>query len=112
MRFVNPNSLHKFFRLGRYDYRHRKERTVDIARRITGAPLDMPEGVRAHDVADSICMAYFFTSEHMPLPQPNHVDVHQWMDTFAYDNARAGDEPARHETGRDPTGGDRSCDPG
>lgn len=60
---ISPNSMHKYFGIGGYDYEKRKELTDKIARNnITNETLLEKLGLypRTHDIADSICIMLFW----------------------------------------------------
>ena len=60
---ISPNSMHKYFGIGRYDYDQRKECTNIIAKsKITNPHLIEQWGFyhRTHDIADSICIMLFW----------------------------------------------------
>lgn len=61
---VSPNSMHKFFHIGHYDYEQRKEETEKIAHKYLDMHSKLSETFdtfeRLHDIADSICMMLFW----------------------------------------------------
>lgn len=61
---ISPNSMHKFFRIGHYDYEQRKEQTEKITRKHLKKYSSMLEKFntyeRSHDIADSVCMMLFW----------------------------------------------------
>ena len=60
---ISPNSMHKYFNIGHYDYEHRKEQTEKIAKKfLTNNDLVEQLGYyhRAHDITDSICLMLFW----------------------------------------------------
>lgn len=60
---ISPNSMHKYFGIGNYDYEKRKECTDKIARmKITDKQLLEQLGFyhRTHDIADSICIMLYW----------------------------------------------------
>jgi hypothetical protein len=61
---ISPNSMHKFFHIGHYDYEQRKEQTSNITRKYLynhSTVLDKFETYeRCHDIADSVCMMLFW----------------------------------------------------
>ena len=63
---IAPNSVHKFFHIGGYDYDGRKEKVVEIARGYMELPLVRAEFEgfeRKHDMADAICFGIFWLSK-------------------------------------------------
>jgi hypothetical protein len=65
---ISPNSMHKYFNIGCYDYEQRKVYTEKIARmKIENKRLleQLEYYDRAHDIADSICiMVYWINLKH------------------------------------------------
>lgn len=60
---ISPNSMHKYFGIGNYDYEKRKQLTDKIARmKITNKQLLDKLGLyhRTHDIADSICIMLYW----------------------------------------------------
>ena len=61
---ISPNSMHKFFRIGHYDYEQRKEQTEIITRKCLAKDSSLIEQFgyyhRKHDIADSVCMMIFW----------------------------------------------------
>lgn len=58
---VSPNSMHKFFRIGHYDYEQRKVETEKIAQKcLDNYSYLVCNFDRKHDIADSICMMLFW----------------------------------------------------
>ena len=60
---ISPNSMHKYFNIGHYDYEQRKAHTEKIAMmKITDKALLEQMGYydRSHDIADSICIMLFW----------------------------------------------------
>jgi len=63
---ISPNSMHKYFGIGKYDYEKRKEYTDKIARmKITDVHLLEQLGFyhRTHDIADSICIMLYWINK-------------------------------------------------
>jgi hypothetical protein len=63
---IAPNSVHKFFHIGGYDYEGRKEKVVEIARKYMELPLvraEFESFERKHDMADAICFGIFWLSK-------------------------------------------------
>lgn len=61
---ISPNSMHKFFKIGHYDYEQRKLQTVSIAKhhlkKKSKLLSDFTKYERSHDIADAICMMLFW----------------------------------------------------
>lgn len=61
---VHPRSMHKYFKIGHYDYEQRKEMTIKIAiSRIDWHPRATEryeKFERQHDISDSICLMIFW----------------------------------------------------
>lgn len=61
---ISPNSMHKFFHIGHYDYEQRKVETERITRKSLYNHSALSEKFdcyhRVHDIADSICMMLFW----------------------------------------------------
>lgn len=63
---ISPNSMHKHFNIGYYDYEQRKYQTEKIAKKYLdifsnmSKKFDMFE--RRHDISDSICMMLFWVN--------------------------------------------------
>ncbi len=61
---ISPNSMHKFFNIGMFDYEQRKIKTEDIARQsiIKHSKLldEFLSYERKHDIADSICLLLYW----------------------------------------------------
>lgn len=60
---VSPNSMHKFFDIGRFNYDRRKECVTKFAKTLLKnqkvfEDFQMPE--RKHDMADAICLGYYW----------------------------------------------------
>lgn len=67
---ISPNSMHKHFRIGHYDYEQRKEQTQRIAQKMWEwhpRALDRYSLYeRKHDMTDSIClMAFWLHKKHL-----------------------------------------------
>ena len=60
VKLVSPNSMHKFWGIGRYDYETRKIHTE----RIASEYVDLALYERKHDVADAVCIALFYVKTH------------------------------------------------
>ena len=63
---IAPNSVHKFFKIGMYDYDERKEKVEEIARKKISNPSVLAEFEsfeRKHDMADAICFGIFWLSK-------------------------------------------------
>ena len=63
---ISPNSMHKFFGIGNFDYDGRKEKTEKIAReKIKDKALieQLNYYHRCHDIADSICLMLYWISK-------------------------------------------------
>lgn len=65
---VSPNSVHKFFKIGCYDYEQRKVHSEDIARKCIKSHSDSIElfevFARKHDIADSIIIMMYWCKKH------------------------------------------------
>ena len=86
--FVHPRSVHKFFGIGGYSYDGRKIMSVNIARKWIPC-IDSGENKnrRMHDVADAVCIAWYWASIQMtPVLGSDDKPVHPaaWMDVFKY----------------------------
>ena len=60
---ISPNSVHKFFGIGKYDYNTRKQRVEEIALKYIKNPAILEEFMgfeRRHDMADSVCIGIFW----------------------------------------------------
>ena len=60
---VSPNSMHKYFDIGRYSYDQRKECVERLAKKLMrneGVIKDFESFERKHDMADSICIGYYW----------------------------------------------------
>ena len=57
---ISPNSVHKFFEIGHFDYEGRKKESIRIASEIHS--FNVNEG-RIHDIADAICMLIYHTKK-------------------------------------------------
>ena len=60
---IAPNSMHKFFNIGKYDYSIRKEKVEKIAKRYIIEPAlvaDLDAFGRQHDISDAICLGIFW----------------------------------------------------
>ena len=85
--FVHPRSVHKFLGVGGFGYEGRKVMSVKIARNWI-PDLDCGEGRRMHDVADAVCMVWFWAHQQAaPVlgPQGRPVAPTAWMDAFRHD---------------------------
>ena len=100
---ISPNSMHKHFHIGHYDYDERKEHTTKIA---TTTCYWHPRAIeryemyeRKHDICDSICLMKFWLHkankqiiEEKRLEylnnktRPDGVSYIDWLDTFKYKN--------------------------
>tara|TARA_B100001094_G_scaffold313368_1_gene351092 strand:+ start:274 stop:1008 length:735 start_codon:yes stop_codon:yes gene_type:complete len=63
---IAPNSVHKFFKIGMYDYDERKEKVEEIARKKINNPsvlVEFESFERKHDMADAICFGIFWLSK-------------------------------------------------
>ena len=58
---ISPNSMHKHFYIGTYDYERRKEMTVRIAEPYMKDSEWFLNLERKHDIADAVCMIIFNT---------------------------------------------------
>ena len=64
---VNPRSMHRFYGIDCFDYEERKVRVVEL---INGMDIDWETscmqdvGNRQHDIADAMCIAVFWCSQH------------------------------------------------
>jgi hypothetical protein len=61
---ISPNSMHKFFNIGMYDYEQRKIKTEEIARDViikySKLIYEFTSYERKHDIADSICLMLYW----------------------------------------------------
>jgi len=63
---VAPNSVHKYFHIGKMDYESRKDRVIEIALKHITNPVILGEFnsfERRHDMADAICIGLFWISK-------------------------------------------------
>jgi hypothetical protein len=63
---ISPNSMHKYFNIGYYDYEKRKEYTEKIAKMNISDPslLEQLECYdRSHDIADSVCIMLYWINK-------------------------------------------------
>jgi hypothetical protein len=64
---ISPNSMHKFFRIGHYDYEQRKVETEKIAQKCLNNCSELVYQFnyyeRKHDIADSLCMMLFWINK-------------------------------------------------
>ena len=84
---VHPRSVHKYFGIGGFDYAGRKVMSVKIAQ--NWIPDLSCGGRRTHDVADAVCIAWYWANAQAPPPAPAarpKCPATQWMDVFKYDN--------------------------
>lgn len=61
---ISPNSMHKYFHIGHYDYEQRKVQTEKISRNYLDKHSKLLKKFdtfqRLHDIADSLCMMLFW----------------------------------------------------
>jgi hypothetical protein len=59
---ISPNSVHKYHRIGGFDYDGRKEKVVEIALKHLKSPQteELLQFERKHDMGDAICMGLFW----------------------------------------------------
>lgn len=61
---ISPNSMHKYFHIGHYDYDQRKVQTEQISRNYLDKHSKLLEKFytfeRLHDIADSLCMMLYW----------------------------------------------------
>lgn len=61
---ISPNSMHKFFHIGHYDYEQRKVETIKITKKCLLSYSNLSYQFnyydRQHDIADSLCMMLFW----------------------------------------------------
>lgn len=64
---ISPNSMHKFFHIGHYDYEQRKEQTTNICVKYLNKYPSLIRKFyyydRKHDIADSVCMMLFWINK-------------------------------------------------
>ena len=68
---VSPNSVHKFLGINKCDYDGRKEKSVSRAREYLGDLHDFNKEERQHDMADAMCIIYWWIEHNRPQgPNP------------------------------------------
>ena len=64
---ISPNSMHKFFQIGHFDYEQRKCKTEQITHKYLNEYSNLSDKYcsyeRRHDIADSLCMTLFWISK-------------------------------------------------
>jgi hypothetical protein len=89
---ISPNSMHKFFHIGHYDYEQRKEQTNKISYKYIENNSNLCDKFgsykRSHDIADSICMMLFWISR----KQKEFQDIKrkEKLKTMVYDREQNG----------------------
>jgi len=92
---ISPNSMHKFFRIGHYDYEQRKVETVRIALKCLDDNSELVEKFgtyeRKHDIADTLCMMLFWidnkNKEQIEIKRKNRIKK---MKVIVYDRKANG----------------------
>lgn len=78
---VSPNSMHKHFAIGAYEYERRKEMTIKIADPYLINSELYQSLERKHDIADALCMVIFHTH-----PERNRKRIAALDRTLPFDN--------------------------
>lgn len=60
---ISPNSMHKHFTIGHFDYETRKKKTEEIAGPYLESHESYSNQVRKHDMADAMCLVLYFISD-------------------------------------------------
>ena len=101
---VSPNSMHKYFRIGKYDYEKRKKLTESISRRYIKNPIlvsNFDRYTRRHDIADSVCIVIFWLfqkitelterknkerimNRQLHIRKPTGMTTNEWFEQFRY----------------------------
>ncbi|MDA9846603.1 hypothetical protein N9C10_01565 [Flavobacteriaceae bacterium] len=63
IKLISPNSMHKHFMIGHFDYELRKKKTEEIAGSYLEHLDSYTNQVRKHDMSDAMCLILYHTAE-------------------------------------------------
>lgn len=80
---VSPNSMHKHFHIGHYEYDRRKEETVKIAKTFLEGFDNLG---RVHDASDAVCLALYHTHKDRERVRIEKIDRTLPFYKYRYEN--------------------------